>query len=183
MNRSKPMPAIEHLTTSAQSALRKGLAIPMLVEHCPPDMPDHVLTVIGLIDTRTFEGVFVPKDFSGGELVSLDIPGVDVELFKIKTDCEDARAVHELWTLWHGGVCERYLSLVRTIALRLSLAQLGQVLESARPVESAAGGPTEPGAKRPSKRRAAKGKHARPIDDRKKRGATKPRKGLAAGKR
>jgi hypothetical protein len=177
------MPAIEHLTTSAQSALRKGRAIPMLVEHRPPEMPDHVLTVIGLIDTRTFEGVFVPKNFSGGELVGFNIPGVDVELFKIKTDCEDARAVHELWTLWHGGVCERYLSLVRTIALRLSLTQRGQVLESARPVESAASGLLEPAAKRPSKRRAAKGKDARPIDARKKRGATKPRKGLVAGKR
>lgn len=170
------MSAIEHLTPGTQTALRKGRAIPMLVEHHPPEMPDHVLTVIGLIDTQTFEGVFVPDDFSGGELVSMALPAVEVALFKVKTDSEDAQAIHELWTRWHGGVCERFLSFTRAIAIRLALVQLDQMLASATPVEPPASRPSAPEAKRATKRRATKRKRPEPVGNRKTRGAPKPRK-------
>jgi hypothetical protein len=167
----------------AATALRKGRAIPMLIEHHPPEMPDHALTVIGLLDTLSFEGAFIPDDFSGGGLVRMALPDCPVDLFDIKTDSADAKAVHELWTKWHGGACERYLGFVRAVAVSLSLVQLNQVLESATPVESPAGKSPKQGARsKPAgaKRRATKGKRSGAAADRRPRVVEKQRKRRSA---
>ena len=44
------MPSSEHFSMEINEALRRGRAIPMLVDYRPPEMPDHTLTVIGVID-------------------------------------------------------------------------------------------------------------------------------------
>jgi hypothetical protein len=173
------MPAFDYLSEDAKSALRKGRAIPMFVEHRPREMPDHTLTVVGLLDTRTFQGVFLPDDFSGGELVNVKLSDDKVDVFDLKSDSEDAKVIHELWTIWHEVGRERYLGVVRVIALSLALEQLDKMLASATPVEASVRSSSKQDAKSgstTSKRREAKGGRAKAAADRKTRAVAKPRK-------
>ena len=68
------MPSSEHFSMEINEALRRGRAIPMLVDYRPPEMPDHTLTVIGVIDGADFQGAFLPDDYAGEELVRLTLP-------------------------------------------------------------------------------------------------------------
>jgi hypothetical protein len=129
------MSSSHHLPEHLNKALRSGRAIPFLVDHRHEKMPDCTLTVIGLIDTRSFEGVFLPDDFAEEEMVRVALPEISVVTTKIKADCADAEAVHELWSLWIGGMVDRYLDFVNALAMSISLSQLDATLGSATPVD------------------------------------------------
>jgi hypothetical protein len=154
------MSSFEYLSATTKTALRKGRAIPMLFNHRPDEMPGHTLTVVGLVDSKTFEGVFLPDDFTGTGLVSMKLPECEFEFVDIQTDCADAKAVHELWSAWNGGVGDRYLAFVRVIALSLSLVELDRTLETATTVEAPERTPADPGAspKRGASKKRATGK-------------------------
>jgi hypothetical protein len=125
----------EYLPQAVKTALRKGRAIPMLVDFRHDEIPDHTFTVIGLIDTRSFQAVLLPDNFSDEKLVSLVMPEVNVSVAKIKVDSADAEAIHELWSGWTSGVCQIYMDFVQTIARALSDCKFSQALEHAQVVD------------------------------------------------
>jgi hypothetical protein len=114
----------------------------MLVDYRPPEMPDHTLTVIGTIDDVKFQGLFLPDDYAGEELVRLNLPPYpESPVTEIRTDSADAKAIHELWSRWHGGMLESYLQFTRAIAMALSLDKLQAALETAEVLHEATGAP------------------------------------------
>lgn len=144
------MPSSEHFSMEINEALRRGRAIPMLVDYRPPEMPDHTLTVIGVIDGADFQGAFLPDDYAGEELVRLTLPlQPESPVTELTTDSADAKAIHELWSRWHGGVLESYLLFTRAVAMALNLAKLQVALEAAEVVHEA---PSEPAPKAAAKK-------------------------------
>ncbi|WP_370305477.1 hypothetical protein [Sinimarinibacterium flocculans] len=157
------MPSSEHFSTEINEALRLGRAIPMLVDYRPPELPDHTLTVIGLIDGADFQGAFLPDDYAGEELVRLTLPlHPESPVTEITTDSADAKAIHELWSRWHGGIRESYLLFTRVVAMALNLAKLQVALEAAEAVHEASSEPAPKAAAKKSKpstkRKAAVGR-------------------------
>lgn len=109
-----------------------GRAIPMLADYRPAELPNHSLTVIGLIDTVGFESAFVGDDEVMTEMVRLKLPEGSLEhVSKIQTDSADALAIHELWSRWNGGVRDRYIQFTKTVATVLSMAGLNTALQEA----------------------------------------------------
>lgn len=125
------MPSSDHLSSKLNLAIQNGRAISLLVDYRPPELPDHTFTVYGLIDGRDFEGTFVPDDYDGEELVHMPLPRYhDSVVPELKLDSEDAMAVHELWSLWNGGVRQDYLLFVKVLAQLLSQAKLLDALQA-----------------------------------------------------
>jgi hypothetical protein len=126
------MSSYERLPAHLNRALMSGRAIALLVDYRPAELTDFSLTVIGLIDSVGFEGVFQADDDPSTELVRFPLPGgVRGSVPEIRTDSADARAIHELWSLRHSGVRDDYLQFTRTIATALSLARLDSALQGA----------------------------------------------------
>ncbi|MEC9358666.1 MAG: hypothetical protein VX836_12460 [Pseudomonadota bacterium] len=129
------MSSFDQLPAYLSDALRRGRAIPLLVDYRPPEIADHSLTVIGLIDGASFEGVLLSDHERSDEFVRLQVPGCETaQIPAIETDSADARAVHELWARWHGGVRDGYLQFTRSIATAMALASLDAALQSATAV-------------------------------------------------
>jgi hypothetical protein len=154
------MSSFDQLPAHLSDPLRRGRAIPLLVDYRPPEISDHSLTVIGLIDGASFEGVLLPDHERSDEFVRLQVPGCQiVQMPAIETDSADARAIHELWARWHGGVRDGYLRFTRSIATAMALATLDAVLNSATAVgaQSADQVPTspKPKSKPPARKRPA----------------------------
>jgi hypothetical protein len=172
------MASSEHLLPEWNKALEQGRAIPMLVDHRPDELPDHTLTVIGLIDTKSFVGVFLPDDFQDGPLVRVKIPSLSAyQVSTIRTDSADAQAIHELWSQWNSGARASYITFVRSVALSLALVRLEEALQAALPVEEPKGepkpSPAGAGAKRKTRARRSPGKkQSGPKRQRKDRGHT-----------
>jgi hypothetical protein len=145
------MPSSERLPAYLNQALKSGRAIALLADYRPPELADFSLTVIGLIDSVGFEGVFQADDDPSAELVRIPLPVcVSGRVPEIQTDSADARAIHELWSLWHSGVRDGYLQFTRTIATAISLARLDSALQGATVLDDS---PPESAASQPRKRR------------------------------
>ncbi|HEX4892033.1 MAG TPA: hypothetical protein VFV47_02000 [Hyphomicrobiaceae bacterium] len=130
------MASSEHLLPEAQAALREGRAIPMIVDYRPAEIPDHTLTVFGLIDSRTFSGSFLPDHFFGGESIRVEIAHPAVPPTPpLTTDSADAEAIHDLWFRWNNAVRDDFFALVRAVALSLTLERLNQAIQDALPVD------------------------------------------------
>lgn len=126
------MPSSEHLPADLVEAFRRGRAIPLLIDYRLPEANDHTLTVIGTIDDVHFHGLFLPDDYAGETLVRMNVPACpESPVTELKMDSADAKAIHELWSRWHGGVLESYLQFMRAIAFALSTDKLRTALESA----------------------------------------------------
>lgn len=124
------MSALKRFSPAQFEALKRGRAIPFLIEHRDPALPDHTLSVIGQIDDGQFFGLFLPDDDPECELVDVPITGLQVEIsFPIVTDSADAQAIHRLWTEWNGGVRQAYLELSRLIGRVLARARLLETLD------------------------------------------------------
>lgn len=147
----KSMPSSERLPAHLNRALKSGRAIALLADYRPAEATDFSLTVIGLIDSVKFEGVLLADDDPSTEFVRLPLPGsVKGRVSEIRTDSADARAIHELWSLWNSGVCDGYLQFTRTIATALSLARLDSAPQGAT---AYGGGPEEAAPPQSRKRR------------------------------
>lgn len=133
------MASSEHLLPEAQAALHNGRAIPMVVDYRPAEMSDHTLTVVGMIDSRTFSAAFLPDDFSGGESIRVEIAHPPVPPTPpLTTDSADAEAIHDLWFRWNSSVRGEFLALIRAISFSLTLERLSQAIEHALTVKSQA---------------------------------------------
>lgn len=102
----------------------------------------------------------MPDDYAGEELVQVNNPPFpESPVIEIQTDSADAKAIHELWSRWHGGAHESYLQLTRTVAMALNLHRLREALETAEVLHVAAGAAasTVAGEKPRSSRRTKKG--------------------------
>lgn len=149
------MPTPEQLPTYLNQALKNGRAITLLADYRPAELASYSLTVFGLIDTVGFEGLLLADDDSGTEYIRVPLPGsVAGGVAEIRTDSADARAVHELWSLWNSGVRDNYLQFTRTIATAWSLARLDSALEGATVVGNKSEETTSQPKKRRSKARA-----------------------------
>jgi hypothetical protein len=155
------MSSSEHLPEHLNKALRTGRAIPFLVDHCLESMPGYTLTVLGLIDTRSFEGVFLPDNESADEgMVRVTHPEEPILVTRIRTNSTDAKAIHEFWSLWIGGVVDHYLDFISALSASMSISRINAALETAAPVD----GPkpkarkAEPSAKVRAKKRSAAAK-------------------------
>eukprot|EP00456_Euglypha_rotunda_P059413 TRINITY_DN49608_c0_g2_i2.p1 TRINITY_DN49608_c0_g2~~TRINITY_DN49608_c0_g2_i2.p1 ORF type:complete len:126 (+),score=14.56 TRINITY_DN49608_c0_g2_i2:141-518(+) len=119
------MASSEQLPPDLREALNRGRAIPLLVDYRSPELADHTLTVIGLIDSRSFEGIFLPDWYSGEDLVKIPLPSASTsDVSEIKADSADAAAVHELWSRWNSGIHNDYLQFARAMGLLLSISYL-----------------------------------------------------------
>jgi hypothetical protein len=145
------MPASERLPAHLTRAIKSGRAITLLADYRPAELTGLSLTVIGLIDRVSFEGVLLSDDEPNTEFVRLPLPdGACGDVPEIRTDSADARAIHEPWSLWHCGVRDGYLRFTRTIATALSLARPDEALRGA----SVVGDDPEASAPHPKKRRS-----------------------------
>ncbi|WP_380732329.1 hypothetical protein [Sinimarinibacterium flocculans] len=128
----RSMPTSEQLPTYLNQALKDGRAITLLADYRPAELTSYSLTVFGLVDTVGFEGLLLADDDSGTEYVRIPLPGsVAGGVAEIRTDSADARAVHELWSLWNNGVRDNYLQFTGTIATAWALARLDSALAGA----------------------------------------------------
>ncbi|MEC9357471.1 MAG: hypothetical protein ACPHN2_00580 [Sinimarinibacterium flocculans] len=144
------MPASERLPTYLTRAIKSGRAITLLADYRPAELAGFSLTVIGLIDRVSFEGILLADDDPSTEFVRLPLPeGACGTVPEIRTDSSDARAIHELWARWHSGVRDGYLRFTRTIATALSLARLDSALQGATMVGD---GPSESAPRRQKRR-------------------------------
>lgn len=126
------MSASERLPADLNSALKSGRAITLIADHRPAEGAEFSLTVIGLIDSVQFVGVFHEDGDLSTEFVQLPLPGGgNGSVSEIQTESTDARAIHQLWSLWNSGVRDGYLQFTRTIATALSLAKLNSALQGA----------------------------------------------------
>ena len=116
------MSSIHRLKPEHVAALKRGRAIPFLVEHRDLVCPGFTLSVIGTIDDQRFWGVFLADDEPDAELVDVELPTRSVlEPHPITSDSADAQAVHSLWSRWNTGMRQSYLdffSLMGSVILR-----------------------------------------------------------------
>ncbi|TJY56202.1 hypothetical protein E4T66_19760 [Sinimarinibacterium sp. CAU 1509] len=153
------MPSSDHLPADLAEALRRGRAIPLLLDYRLPEACDYTLSVIGTIDDAHFHGLFLPDTYAGEKLVRMNVPGCpESPIVELKTDSADANAIHELWSRWHGGVLEGYLQFMRAIAYVLSMDKLQAALETAEVLDPVADTP-EP--KAPDRKSQSKGRKKR----------------------
>ena len=144
------MPASERLPAHLTREIKSGRAITLLADYRPAELTGLSLTVIGLIDRVSFEGVLLSDDEPNTEFVRMPLPeGASGSVPVFRTDSADARAIHALWSLWHSGVRDGYLRFTRTIATALSLARLDSALQGATMVGD---GPSESAPRRQKRR-------------------------------
>ncbi|WP_043765382.1 hypothetical protein [Algiphilus aromaticivorans] len=118
------MTSIHRLTPDTARALAGGRALAFLVDYRHPGLADHTFTIVGFLDSQSFEGTLVPDDDPECELVRCELPLGPCFVAETSLESADARAVHELWASWTGGVHEDYLRLLDFLASARARARL-----------------------------------------------------------
>ncbi len=160
------MSALTRFTPEQLDALRRGRAIPFLIEHRDSTCPGRTLSVIATLDDEQFCGLFLPDDKPDCDLVTIPIDGPMLpEPYPITSDAPDARVIHRLWSNWENGVRERYLSFFALMGRVLARDRLDAALRAAPPPrepDAPASKPKVRSAKRATSRRGAKPRQRRP---------------------
>lgn len=116
------MSSIHRFKPEHVAALKRGRAVPFLVEHRDLRCPGFTLSVIGTIDDQKFWGVFLADDEPDAELVDFELPTrLMLEPHPIASDSADAQAVHSLWSRWNTVMRQSYLdffALMGSVILR-----------------------------------------------------------------
>ncbi|WP_029890670.1 hypothetical protein [Polycyclovorans algicola] len=132
------MSTINRFPPEQLDALKRGRAIPFLIEHRDAACPGHTLTVIGTIDDGKFWALLLADDDPDCKLVDLTLAlPMFAEPFPIQSDASDAQAIHRLWSDWEAGVRAMYLQLFESVGRLLSLQALIRALDAIPPESEA----------------------------------------------
>lgn len=138
------MSAINRFAPEPLDALKRGRAIPFLIEHRDSVCPGYSLSVIATLDDERFWAVLLPDAEPDCELVEIPIHGrMLAKPHPIQSDAPDAHAIHRLWSDWDAGVRAMYLDLLTLIGSLLARERLIQAL-GAVPSTPASGGAERP---------------------------------------
>lgn len=125
------MSSIHHFKPELVAALKRGRAIPFLIDHRGPECPGYTLSVIGLLDDQRFCGVCLADEESDAELVDLALPPpLHLEPYPIQSDAVDAQAVHNLWSRWNAGERQDYLEFFSLMGQMLARDRLMRQLDA-----------------------------------------------------
>ena len=128
------MSAFNRFSPEQLDALKRGRAIPFLIEHRSSACPNHTLSVLATIDDEFFVGVFLPDDEPDCELVEAPLPSLCLpQPYPLASDAPDALAVHRLWSQWDAGVRDQYLEFFALMGRVLARARLDEALAVAPP--------------------------------------------------
>lgn len=157
------MSSIHRLKPEHLDALKRGRAIPLLVDHRDLVCPGFTLSVIGTLDDQKFWGVFLADDEPDDELIDVELPTrLMLEPHPITSDSADAQAVHSLWSRWNAGMRESYLdffALMGRVVLREHLMSTLDAIPA--PSDETASAPTKK-AKPKSAKSGKSGKSSKP---------------------
>ena len=153
------MSAFKRFTPAQLDALKRGRAIPFLVEHRDAVCPGYSLSVIGTLEDEKFCGLFLEDDAPDCEMVQIPIDGpMLTHPYGVKSDSADAHAIHRLWSSWDAGMRATYLDFFALMGRVLTRERLLRALEdlqnaprTAAPKRRARAKPQHP---KPRKRRA-----------------------------
>lgn len=155
---------MHRLTPDTARALRDGRALAFLVDYRHPGLAEYPFTVVGSLDSLSFEGTLVPDDDPDCNLVRCDLPRDPCFVTETPLESVDARAVHQLWASRDGGLREDYLRFFDSLGSERVRARLKTALaatevggEVKRSSRTTAG---ERGRKSPKATRPGKGKRS-----------------------
>jgi hypothetical protein len=150
--------AFNRFTPEQLDALKRGRAIPFLIEHRGSACPGYTLSVIATLDDQRFCGLFLPEAAPDCELVCVPIEGRMLPRpYPITSDSPDARAIHQLWSDWESGVRDLYLDFFALMGRVLARERLTEALDAVPPPPE----PQAPASKARTKpRKAAKSKRS-----------------------
>lgn len=125
------MSSIHRFKPELNASLKRGRAIPFLIDHRGPECPGYTLSVIGLLDDQRFCGVCLADDDPDTELVDLALPPpLHLEPLPIQSDSADAQAVHNLWSRWNAGERQGYLEFFSLMGQVLARDRLMRLLDA-----------------------------------------------------
>ena len=123
------MSAINRFSPAQLDALKRGRAIPFLIEHRDSECPGHTLWVIATLDDEKFCGLLLPDADPDCELVEIPVEArLLAEPHPIQSDAWDAHAIHLPWSDWDAGMRDAYLDFFRQIGRALARNRLIQAL-------------------------------------------------------
>jgi len=125
------MSSIHRFLPEHLDALKRGRAIPFLVDRRVPECPGYSLSVIGLLDDEGFHAVLLPDEAPDSDLAATSLHGLLLpEPHPIQSESPDAHAIHRLWSDWDAGVRDGYLRLVAFIGHELARDRLNKALDA-----------------------------------------------------
>ncbi|HBG29492.1 MAG TPA: hypothetical protein DDW98_02505 [Gammaproteobacteria bacterium] len=128
------MSAINRFSPAQLDALKRGRAIPFLIEHRDSECPGHTLWVIATLDDEKFCGLLLPDADPDCELVEIPVEArLLAEPHPIQSDAWDAHAIHLPWSDWDAGMRDAYLDFFRQIGRALARNRLIQALKAVPP--------------------------------------------------
>lgn len=125
------MSSIHRFLPEHLDALKRGRAIPFLVDHRVPECPGYTLSVIGLFDDEGFHGVFLSDEAPDCDLAVASLNGLLLpEPFPIQSESPGAQVIHRLWSDWDAGVRDGYLRFVAFIGRELARDRLNKAMDA-----------------------------------------------------